>query len=105
MRTYKGLDRDHPTAASRPATDTNHGINENNKGLSPEPSGWVRRQSADADWVRAFSTTPVVAGLNAEPVAMLDGGPNGVRALNNATPIAIHRVSMKSSLPLMLSVL
>ena len=43
--------------------------------------------------------------MNAEPVAMLDGGPNGVRALNNATPIAIHRVSMKRSLPLMLPVL
>lgn len=41
--TYKDLECDAPATASSPATDTNHGINEDNKGLSPEPSGWVRR--------------------------------------------------------------
>jgi hypothetical protein len=70
--------------------------------LSP---GAFTRSPGGIDRARAFKTTSVVAGLKAEPVILLDGGPRGVRALNNATLIAIHRVSMKSSLPLMLSVL
>ena len=65
----------------------------------------MRRESTGTDCVRAFKTTPVVAGLNADPVTLLDGGPSGVSALNNATLIAIHRASTKSSLPFMPSVL
>jgi hypothetical protein len=44
-----------------------------------------------------LSTTAVVAGLKADPVNLLDGGPNGASALNKATPKAVHRVRMKSS--------
>ena len=38
----------------------------------------------------ALIRTLVVAGLKAEPVGRLDGGPSGARALTSATSIAIH---------------
>ena len=73
--------------------------------FAPSPSGTPRFASCGTDCARAFRTTAVVAGLKADPVILLDGGPSGVRALTSATLIAIHSVSMKSSLLPMLSVL
>jgi hypothetical protein len=60
------------------------------------PSGSVAWSSRGIAWDRAFRTTLVVAGLKAEPVSLLDGGPSGARALSSATLIAIHRVATKS---------
>jgi large subunit ribosomal protein L21 len=51
---------------------------------------------------RALSTTLTVAGLNAEPVSLLDGGPRGATAESNATTIASHRAAMKDLRPIML---
>lgn len=65
-------------------------------GACPSPSGSVTRMAGDAAGERALSTTLVVAGLNAEPVNRLEGGPNGASALNRATLIAIHRAARKS---------
>src|SRR3546814_9605986 len=56
-------------------------------------------------WARAFSTTPVVAGLKAEPVNRLDGGPRGTSALSRATPSDSHRVRMNGSRPAKVSFL
>ncbi len=65
-------------------------------GIRPSRSGREACAARGADCARAFSTTLVVAGLKAEPVSRLEGGPSGARALSKATPIAVHRNRMKS---------
>lgn len=42
-----------------------------------------------------------MAGLKAEPVSLLDGGPKGATADNSATIIATHKVTMKELRPFM----
>lgn len=71
----------------------------------PPPSGRVARTAMGIACARAFRTTLVVAGLKAEPVSLLDGGPSGARALSSATLIAIHRDRVKSRPPFMPSFL
>src|SRR3546814_14919073 len=61
-------------------------------GERPSPSGSMACTVRGVAWARAFSTTPVVAGLKAEPVNRLDGGPRGTSGLSRATPADRHRV-------------
>src|SRR3546814_9723494 len=74
-------------------------------GERPSPSGSMACTVRGVAWARAFSTTPVVAGLKAEPVNRLDGGPRGTSALSRATPSDSHRVRMTGNRPATVSFL
>ncbi|WHO38020.1 hypothetical protein PMI04_015840 [Sphingobium sp. AP49] len=68
-------------------------------GNMPLPSGRTALTLCGVEGERAFSSTAVVAGLKADPVSLLDGGPSGAIAHNRATRIVVHRAAIKGSLP------
>ncbi|AEG50621.1 hypothetical protein Sphch_2991 [Sphingobium chlorophenolicum L-1] len=68
-------------------------------GARRSPSGSVTRRRIGLAAARAFNTTLVVAGLKAEPVSLLDGGPKGASALSSATQSDSHRNRMKGRPP------
>jgi len=84
-------------AGSNAGTETNQIAT--GAGTGARPSGSVTRGVMGFASAWAFSTTLVVAGLKAEPVILLDGGPRGARALNSATPSDNHKHRMKSRPP------
>jgi len=65
----------------------------------PSSSGSIACMATGLAWARAFNTTLVVAGLKAEPVNRLDGGPRGASALNRATLSDSHNVRMNNNRP------
>lgn len=68
-------------------------------GVTSSPSGRLGLAACIMLWERTLSSTLVVAGLKADPVALLDGGPSGASAHSNAIRIAAHRVAIKGILP------
>lgn len=71
-------------------------------GAMPPPSGRTGGCDNSGAGARDLRITLVVAGLKAEPVARLAGGPSGASALSIATAIASHRARMKDKRPFML---
>src|SRR3546814_18279015 len=74
-------------------------------GERPSPLGSMACTVRAVAWARAFRTTPVVAGLKAEPVNRLAGGPWGTSVLSRPTPSDTPRTLMNGTRPATVSFL